>query len=64
MGYGTNGLTFNALRGANAARLPQFKNKHGELAHSKPDGSDWTPRAMAPSRGWGVGRIRERAQEV
>lgn len=43
MGYGTDGLTFNALRGANKARLPQFKNKHGELAHSKPDGSDWTP---------------------
>lgn len=43
MGYGTNGLTFNALRGANIARLPQFKNKHGELAHSKIDGSDWTP---------------------
>ena len=37
------GLTFDALRGANLARLPQFKNKHGELAHSKPDGSDWTP---------------------
>lgn len=43
MGYGTNGLTFNTLRGANTARLPQFKNKHGELAHSKPDGSDWSP---------------------
>lgn len=24
-------------------RLPQFKNKHGALAHSQPDGSDWTP---------------------
>lgn len=43
MGYGTSGLTFNALRGANAARLPQFKNKHGQLAHSQADGSDWTP---------------------
>ncbi len=43
MGYMTDGLTFNALRGANTARLPQFKNKHGQLAHSKPDGSDWTP---------------------
>lgn len=43
MGYGTDGLTFNALAGANRARLPQFKNKHGELAHSKPDGSDWSP---------------------
>jgi NTP pyrophosphatase (non-canonical NTP hydrolase) len=43
MGYMTNGLTFNALRGANTARLPQFRNKHGALAHSKPDGSDWSP---------------------
>lgn len=43
MGYGTDGLTFNALRGANKARLPQFRNSRGELAHSKPDGSDWSP---------------------
>jgi len=43
MGYMTNGLTFNALRDANRARLPQFRNRHGELAHSRPDGSDWTP---------------------
>lgn len=38
-----DGLTFNALRRANVARLPLFKNKHGEPAHSKPDGSDWNP---------------------
>lgn len=37
------GLTFNQLRKANELRLPQFKNKHGEPAHSKPDGSDWSP---------------------
>lgn len=43
MGYGTDGLTFNTLRGANLARLPQFKNSQGGLAHSKSDGSDWTP---------------------
>ena len=41
MGYGTDGLTFNTLRGGNMARLPQFKNRRGEPAHSKPDGSDW-----------------------
>lgn len=35
-------LTFDTLRKANLARLPKFKNKHGELAHSKPDGSDWS----------------------
>src|SRR5689334_18053857 len=43
MGYMTDGLTFNTLRNANIARLPQFKNCHGEPAHSKPDGSDWSP---------------------
>lgn len=43
MGYGTDGLTFNILREANLARLPLFKNKHGGLAHSKSDGSDWSP---------------------
>lgn len=37
------GLSFDTLRRANVARLPQFKNKHGQLAHSQPDGSDWSP---------------------
>ena len=36
-------LTFQELRNANMKRLPQFKNKHGKLAHSEPDGSDWSP---------------------
>lgn len=36
------GLSLQALRDANRARLPTFKNKHGEPAHS-PDGSDWSP---------------------
>lgn len=36
-------LTFNRLRKANIARLPTFKNKHGQPAHSEPDGSDWSP---------------------
>lgn len=35
------GLSLNALRGANVARLPTFKNSKGEPAHSEPDGSDW-----------------------
>jgi len=35
-------LTFNALRAANLARLPLFKNAQGEVAHSMPDGSDWS----------------------
>jgi len=36
-------LTFRDLRVANAHRLPLFKNGKGELAHPKPDGSDWSP---------------------
>lgn len=36
-------LTFEALRKANIARLPHFKNKKGKKAHSKKDGSDWIP---------------------
>lgn len=43
MGYGSDGLTFNSLRGANKARLPQFKNCHGEPAHSESNGCDWSP---------------------
>lgn len=39
----TDGLTFRALRGANVARLPQFRNAKGAAAHLKEDGSDWTP---------------------
>ena len=34
-------LTFDELRAANVRRLPQFKNRKGEPAHSAPDGSDW-----------------------
>lgn len=36
-------LTFTALRAANIARLPVFKNKHGQFVHTRPDGSDWDP---------------------
>nr|WP_175800889.1 MazG-like family protein [Burkholderia anthina] len=38
-----NGLSFDTLRGANAARLPTFRNARGEIAHAKHDGSDWSP---------------------
>lgn len=42
MGYLTaNGLALGALRAANTARLPEFRNARGEPAHSEPDGSDW-----------------------
>jgi hypothetical protein len=36
-------LTYDILRDANTLRLPQFKNKHGDPAHSTLDGSDWSP---------------------
>jgi len=42
MGYMTDGLTFNTLRGGNTARLPEFRNNLGETAHALKDGSDWS----------------------
>lgn len=60
MGYGTDGLTFNTLRAANKKRLPQFKNKHGGLAHSKADGSDWSPAQWLQAV---VGELGEYANE-
>lgn len=41
MSYGAAGLRFATLREANLRRLPEFKNRRGEPAHSEPDGSDW-----------------------
>jgi NTP pyrophosphatase (non-canonical NTP hydrolase) len=38
-----NQLKLADLRLANKLRLPQFKNAAGEIAHSQPDGSDWSP---------------------
>lgn len=35
------GLSFSALRAANIARLPEFKDAHGRPAHSATDDSDW-----------------------
>ncbi len=34
--------TLKRLRVANLQRLPLFKNRRGEPAHSRPDGSDWS----------------------
>lgn len=39
---GVRGLTFAALRAANVARMPQFKDKHGCRVHPEDDGSDWS----------------------
>lgn len=38
-----NRLTFSTLTEVNKARLPHFKNRAGEFAHSTMDGSCWTP---------------------
>lgn len=35
-------LSFRELRRANVARLPLFRDRNGKLAHSQPDGSDWS----------------------
>lgn len=53
-------LDLNELRAANKARLPQFKNKHGELAHSKADGSDWSPAQWFQAL---VGEVGEYAEQ-
>jgi len=37
-------MDLNLLNGANALRLPQFKNSHGDPAHTHPEGADWSPR--------------------
>ncbi len=39
----TDGLTFNTLRAGNVARIPTYKNKHGQRANTMDDGSDWSP---------------------
>lgn len=40
MGYMTDGLTFNTLRGGNQKRLPEFRNNKGELSHT--GFNDWS----------------------
>jgi NTP pyrophosphatase (non-canonical NTP hydrolase) len=35
-------ISFVDLMLANFKRLPQFKTKNGDIAHKKPDGSDWS----------------------
>lgn len=36
-------LTFATLRHANERRIPLFRNSHGDLAHARKDGRDWSP---------------------
>lgn len=53
-------LSFEALRAANRARLPIFKNKHGTPAHALADGSDWSPAQWLQAV---VGELGEWAQK-
>ncbi|MFZ2869622.1 hypothetical protein [Zavarzinia sp.] len=39
---GPTNLSFDLLRRANLARLPTFRNRLGQPAHSEADGSDWS----------------------
>lgn len=53
-------LTFGDLRRANTQRLPKFKGRNGQQAHSQPDGSDWTPATWLMAV---VGELGEYAEE-
>ena len=35
-------LTLETIRAANLARIPTYRDKHGELLHKAADGSDWS----------------------
>lgn len=52
-------FSFGTLRQANTLRLPTFKNKHGERAHAKDDGSDWSLAEWANAMGGEVGELAE-----
>jgi NTP pyrophosphatase (non-canonical NTP hydrolase) len=54
-----NHLTFDLLREANITRLPQFKNRKGEPAHSEADGSDWALSAWANAAMGELGEVSE-----
>lgn len=57
-------LTFDALRKANIARLPEFKNNRGEAAHSESDGSDWTLLEWAGALAGEVGELANFLKKV
>ena len=53
----SSSLRFDELRDANVRRLPEFKNPKGETAHSKSDGSDWTPLEWGGATAGEVGEL-------
>jgi NTP pyrophosphatase (non-canonical NTP hydrolase) len=57
--WNVHSLTFEQLRHANVRRIPQFKDKHGNLCHNA-DGSDWVPAQWFQAL---VGEVGEYANE-
>lgn len=57
-------LDLTTLAGANMARLPLFRNGRGELAHSKADGSDWSPMEWAAALTGEVGELANLLKKV
>jgi NTP pyrophosphatase (non-canonical NTP hydrolase) len=55
------GLTFKALRAANAARCPMFKNAKGETQHS---GRDWSPNDWGIATGGELGEAMNVMKKV
>lgn len=51
---------FPLLREANLKRLPTHRNQRGEMSHSEPDGSDWSPAQWQQAM---VGELGEYANE-
>ncbi|WP_049973733.1 hypothetical protein [Azospirillum sp. B4] len=52
-------LRFSALRAANIARLPTFRNAQGGPAHSQPDGSDWALSTWSNAMFGEIGEVAE-----
>lgn len=59
-----NALDFAQLRYANEQRLPQFKNRKGEPAHSKADGSDWSLNDWGVAAGGEMGELLSLLKQV
>lgn len=57
-------LTFTELRAGNIARLPVFKNRKGEPAHTEPDGSDWSLLEWCGAAAGELGELANLAKKV
>lgn len=59
-----NNFTFFKLREANLTRLPIMKNKHGNIIHSKSDGSDWSLSRWSNALFGEVGELADEIKKV